>query len=220
MPVLQVSASFQCARCVSTGSQARLTGERDQGLVCHNVQAASNGFIFPEVPEKGYITQDSASKGKLCLSKELTPSASLLQWQQDRNVQSIQRMRRIERTLLIKTEKFRNSERLSSCTGLEFLHGLRLSFSDWLGEAEAETMASLEGVARCGIHYRRECLAQFSLPQDRTKVCAILLQKLRCCEEQWRRAFDKGRDLDTLSVPSLTKGVSCDHSTAPYQVPS
>ena len=129
-------------------------------------------------------------------------------------------MRRIERTLLIKREKFRNSERLSSCTGLEFLHGLRLSFSDWLGEAEAETMASLEGVARCGIHYRRECLAQSSLPQDRTKICAILLQKLRCCEEQWRRAFDKGRGLDTLSVPSLTKGVSCDHSTAPYQVPS
>ena len=55
------------------------------------------------------------------------------------------------------------------------------------------------------VHYRTRCLAPSSLPQDRTKVCAILLQKLRYYEEQWRRAFDQGHDLDTLGFPSLTK---------------
>ena len=115
-------------------------------------------------------------------------------------------MRRIEITLLERSEKFRSSERLSSCQGLESLHSLRLSFSDWLKEAEAETMASSQGLAKFSIHCRRVCLAQSSLLQDGTKVCAILLQKLQFYEEQWQRAFDKGYDLGTLRLPSSTKG--------------
>lgn len=115
-------------------------------------------------------------------------------------------MRRIETTRPERTEKFRSSERLSSCQGLESLHSLRPSFSDWLKEAEAETMASSQGLAKFRIHCRRVWLAQSSLLQDGTKVCAILLQKLHFYEEQWQRAFDKGYDLGTLRLPSSTKG--------------
>ena len=86
------------------------------------------------------------------------------------------------------------------------LHGLRLSFCDWLKEADPPTIAALERLARCNIQDRRERLAQSSFPQVEIRFSVVLVRTilLEYYEERLRRVFDKGYDLNAPSVPSLS----------------
>ena len=73
--------------------------------------------------------------------------ASLLQWEQDRNIELIHHMQRVEKRLDDRADKLGRKEAFLGCPGLEFLNDLRFAFGEWLTEVEAGAGASEENLA-------------------------------------------------------------------------
>ena len=86
--------------------------------------------------------------------------ASLLQWEQDRDIELIHHMQRVEKRLDDRADKLGRKEAFLGCPGLEFLDDLRFAFGEWLTEVEAEAKASEEDLAEFDAQWQKLHLAQ------------------------------------------------------------
>ena len=161
--------------------------------------APSSSIWLPSIIEGESARSDPAS------NSNSGSIASLLQWEQDRNIELIHHMQRVEKRLDDRAEKLGRKEAFLGCPALEFLDDLRFAFGEWLTKVEAKAKASEENLAELDTQWQKLDLAQPPLRLVGNKVCAVLLRKIHSYEEEWHRAFNQGDDLDAVSIPLLSK---------------
>lgn len=186
---------------------------REQGMPIPSASLNDSGRLVGSVMGVSSISPVRENEG---LHSHFT-SEVCIEWEQARNVELCQRMRRIRMRLLERAKLFRkdpdNDLYFLHChrdklkrrkipeTDLNFLDQLIGALDSWLDEVEGEAKEA------CLPSMNSRWLTNHPVVADGEMVCATLVQQVRSYEAEWNEVFLRGDDPDAVSVPHLTKEI-------------